>query len=145
MNRVIYILIIGVFSCGTPSIDLNGFHTCEATIIGNTDDAIAIYAKTINLCGQENIIALEKFEFRDTSGKAHFKIMDTINVTLLNDQILTLTFCNDSKTQNVILGTDGADDNFGEILKSWTYNENRTKLLEIDPSNLDCLNGGLMD
>jgi hypothetical protein len=138
-------MFIGVISCGKLSIDLTGLHTCEATIIGDTDDAIAIYAPTIKLCGQETIIALEKFEFRDTLGKAHFKIMDTIKINLLNDQILRLAFCNDWKTQNIILVTDETDNNFGEILKSWSYNENRTKLVEIDPANLDCLNRDLMD
>ena len=114
-------------------------------MIQDTDDAFVLYAETIDKCGTLNIIALEKFDYRDKNGKAYFKTIDTLSVRIKPDQILTTTYCNNWKEQHIILGSDPTADNFGTILKAWTANDTRTQIIESTPGNLYCLNENLIE
>jgi len=74
-------------SCGRQVIDLSDMHSCEANLIQDTDYAFVLYAETISSCEALNIIALEKFKYRDENGKAHYITIDTLTVKIKPDQI----------------------------------------------------------
>lgn len=139
------VLALLFVSCGRQVIDLSDMHSCEATLIQDTDDAFVLYAENIGSCGALNIIALEKFNYRDDNGKAHYLTIDTLTVKIKPDQILTTTHCNDWTEQHIILGSDPKADNFGTIIKAWTVNSERTRLIESNPEQLDCLNENLIE